>query len=369
MKYKYIYDEDTIDFECGILYGPMLECANYEFELINNSYYCLFGKKIIRYPYTYAQVNENIIYKDIVQYGKRFYEILKNDLCPINHSWYGNREQDKLVNDEIINTNIEKIKPICLDFIKDYGIPIGHNEYDYPSEYYDLFKKSEYNFIPVAVMVRYSLLIFILHTIFSHLDKTIELYPELYRCFLGKQNYGNHNIMVRLFNYINSKNNLFYGYAEYHIKMIRIDDLTFMPIRHSTNLFIFAYETLINNICALSFKEIDEQEQVSEYLTFRKCQKCLKNIYDEPSVARESKRIPTQRFYLCEECRKKAKLLSKRNYEKNKRIKYNEIKAKLPQLKDEQLIYDIKHMKPKDMIRMYELNKLEDRIIKEKGIN
>lgn len=367
-KFKNIYETNEIDFECDILYGPIIDYTTYEFKLIENNQYYIFGKDSNRTHFVYAEVNENTIYKDTVSYGKQFYKILKNELATINHSWIDEREQDKIVSNESINKHIEEIKPLCLKFVKEYGIPISLKEYDTSSIYYDLSIKSEYYFIPIILMVRYSLLIFMLHTILLYLEKTRELYPNLYQCFFGKNEYGPNGMISILQIYLNSKNNLFYGHNKYLISLVINENNNrreYLPIRHTTNLYNFAYETFINSFCALSYKIEDYNEEKISYLTFRKCRKCLKNIEVESNINIENKTIPLSKNNLCEECKHKARLESKRNYEKNKRKKYEMIKAQLPNIKDKQLIYDIKHMKAKDKIRMYHLNELEDRIAKE----
>lgn len=368
LKYKNIYNKDDISQSAGVLFGPCGISTQYELIKTNNLIYCIRSVNDHSQELSYFDVDENQLYADILEYGKKLYEILKEELIQIDILKLNSKKPLEIIYSNSIDNHITEIEPICINFIKDYGFPISTDELIYNFDFYMYLNNNCYNIVPIIEIVRYILVIFMLHQSLIYLSDIKDKYPQIYNCLFIKVEATNIEILNVLANYVNSSNNFLNVISKYKTKILISNNNNLIPIRHTTNLFTFAFETFANCLCALSFKEWETNDTYS-YITFRKCQKCLKNIFDEPNVSTTDNNIPFNRFYICEDCKKHAKKIASRKYEHSLRETYDRIKAMLPSIENPELISAIKSMKPKDEISKKELKELETKITKENGRN
>ena len=369
MKYRNIYNRCDFSPSAGLLFGPVGISKQYELIKTKKSVYCIRSINDDNQELSYFDVDENQLYTDIIYYGSKLYDILKDDLLSVDISKLSSRKPSDIIYDNGIAKHIDLIEPICIDFIDNYGFPLSTDDEQVIQHglfYY--LNKNCYNIVSVVSIVRYILIIFMLHQSLIHLNNIKNVYPQIYSCLFNNPEITNSNMLNSLSIYANSYNNFLNQTSKYVIRIITRDDNTLVPIRYTTNLFTFAFEVFINCLCTLSYKAWENDDTYS-YISFRKCQKCLKNIFDEPNVSTTNNKIPLNRFYICDDCKKDAKRIASRKYEHSLREMYDDIKSMLPSITNPELIATINSMKPKDIITKKELKELKDKILKENGRN
>lgn len=366
MKHKNIYNKNDISYSAGVLFGPIGISNQYELIKTNNSIYCIRSVNDEPQELSYFEVDENKLYTDILKYGNELYQILKDELIPVDISKVSSRNKINIIYENSIDKYIDKIEPICFSFLNNYGFPVAVDELISTFDFYMYLNKNCYNIIPVIDVIRYILVIYMLHQSIIHLSDIKVKYPEIHNCFFKNIKDSNLDMLEALSKYANSRNLFMNNSSKYLVKVLTNDSDNLIPIRYTTNLFTFAFETFVNCMCTLSFKEWEANDTYS-YISFRKCQKCLKNIYDEPNVSTTSNHIPLNKFYICDDCKRDAKIIASRKYEHSVRELYDKVKAYLLTGSNPELISEIKSMPPKDKITKAYLKELEAKIAKENG--
>ncbi len=347
MKCRNIYTGNNIPLSSGVLFGPIALSNQYETIKINNYLDCIRSLNDEQQELSYLDINENKLYSDVLRYGNDLYEILKDNLLPINIQKLSSREYNGIISSNDINEHLNTIYPICLKFIENYGFPFSIDDTEILNN--DIFyhlNKMCYNIVPIISIVRYILVIYMLHQVLYSLDDIKETHPQIYNCLFEDYENTNLDMLETLVKYISSYNNFLNNGSTYKIKIIENDSGNLTPIRYTTNLFTFAFEAFTNCLCTLSFKEC-EADNTYSYTSFRKCQKCFKNIIDEPNVDTIDERIPLNKSYICDDCKKESKRESSRLYERTLRELYDKLKSNIDNCSPK-LANEIKHLKPKD---------------------
>ena len=361
MKYLNEYTENDIDYNCGVLYGIFHPLGKITLKKERNTYYIV--NNTTDNIFMYGEIDEYQLYKDVIEYGNKLYSIFCNE---IGYKIYDSTSLDpyarvwRPITHFISNDKVEAAFNICKDFIRDYNLP-------FDTQYYAISRKAIGFFQnDLLQIVNYLLVTFMIHTIFVELSDGFDKYPAIYNALDISSKLTNSDILKIItkihnsFRYLEHEN-----IGTYKISLIENGD-SLIPIRYANNLFTFVHEVITNNICTLSFHSLDSRNTTNNYVVFRKCSGCLKNLSDEADTQEEYKKIPIFKKKYCDECRLRAKKHSSTIYEHSIRELYDKVKAYLLTGSNPKLISEIKSMPPKDKITKAYLKELDTKIAKEK---
>ncbi len=308
MKYINIYDDLNIDYECNVLFGKFHNSGKYVINSYKDMIYIKNEVSSNNKKKFYGEVDEALLYKDILRYGKQFYKILYQNLDIIfDCDHFVSITAFNCVSNKIINLERIKLIPICLEFLESYNIPVDMEELN--NSFHDS------NSISIYYLVNIILLIYIINLIYSNLEKDYDKYKEAYHIFNIDSDFSSVEILETLADFFNLSAGFGFKLGIYKISILKTKGNQYVPLRYTTNLFTFAWEMLQNNFATLSFCEISDTDDEKEFLMFRKCSICLKNLTETVLLSAFSDKIPTMKMQYCEECNNKRKRLRNNKYE------------------------------------------------------
>lgn len=337
MKYKIIYNENHVSENCKVCFGKFYD--NWTFTTYYDGEFCYIkNEKYDTKNLSYGEVEQYDFFKDVLMLGKELYKLFKDNLKPVfKNGGYVELTCD-FVSNKDINKNIEKVIPLCLDFVSQYNIPI-----------YSLERNNSENLensISVHELVNNAIMIYIINFAYSDICEHYEENETLYKSLEIDSDDVKEDILIKIVSFLDN----IIGRASlgrYKTDVTRNwDDENIIPIRYVTNLFTFAYETLINNIASsITYYEYDNGE-VHTWIAYTKCHRCLATLSKEVKVSIDYK--PTFNKLLCDECQKVNRHKSVMNYERTKREIYDYLKKNIHRSKNNDLINEVNNLKPKD---------------------
>ena len=337
MKYKIIYNENHVSENCKVCFGKFYN--NWTFTTYYYGKFCYIkNEKYDAKDLSYGEVREHVFFKDVLTLGKELYRLFKDNLKPIFQNGAYMEITGDFVSNKDINKNIEKVIPLCLDFVSQYNIPIYSLERN-NSEYLE-------DSISVHELVNNAIMIYILNFAYSDLCVHYEENEALYKSLEIDSDDGDYYILIKIVSFLDN----IFGRASlgrYKTDVTRNwDEDKIIPIRYVTNLFTFAYETLINNIASYVTYDKDYNEEMHTWKAYTKCHRCLATLSKEVKVSTDYE--PAFNKLLCEECKKVNRHKSVMNYERTKREIYDYLKKNIHRSKNNDLINEVNSLKPKD---------------------
>lgn len=353
MKYKNIYTSKSIDYNCGKLFGPIGFAKDYVFTENKKGMQCILPIKddSIEEHYYLAEINSFDFFNDVIKYGKQFYKVLNDCITPIKMSYRPPQTFEEscinIVSEENIKLHLEELKPICYGFVKEYGTPVVFQRF-YPVSY-----KMHYGF-PISFIINQTLFIYIIFTVFSKLSSGYNNYLKIYNSLLINKKLEDEEILNKITEYINIYSMPTYHFSSFNMEILKQGSYI-LPITITPNLFTFAFEALQYNIATMSFFEALDDGN-SEFMMFRKCSRCFKNITDTIEVE-DFIKMPKMKHVHCDECKKEIRRITNNKYEHSIREIYDILKANINEC-PMKLAAQIKTLPPKDKVRKKDLVKL-----------
>lgn len=345
MEFKELYTKNNIEYGCGRLYGPFRFSKDYLFSSNKKGIKVIIPIMNEDYSHEmfYAEVDEYTFFYDVIYYGKLLYDELKVYITPLKKSYIRPATfEDSVINVvsvDTINNCFDKIEKICREFIDKYTLGFCPERY-FPVSYH---LNQGY---PIFPLVNHILFIFMIHKVFEKLSDGYDSYHEIYNALNINPTASDTEILDTLIDYINIYSMPFYNIASFHSEIIIVDN-NIIPITKTDNLFAFAFEVLQNNISTRSFYSFDENSSLHTYIAFRKCSGCSKNIVDLDMDRQNFFAAPKPKTKYCDNCKRKHKIKSSKEYERSIRELYDELKNNV-NICNPKLANEIRNLKPKD---------------------
>lgn len=316
MKYKYIFAENSA-LDPKLVYGRFYKLGNLDVKQLNDNGPLYIYNTTDDKSYYFAEVDDTILFKDILSYGKKFYLIFENDISNIYSNGQWNRMPISIITDKDILDKRNQVEPLIRQFVNEYNIPI------YPTEQNSCEKDNSISFFNI---IHTTLLIYIIHIIYSNLHDGISKYKYAYNALGITNNYSNEKILKELVEFYNKATNSYLKLGIYRTMIVEQknhDNNIFIPMRYATNLFTFTWDTLQNYFCTNIVYEMDESNEKKYYVIYRRCPDCFATFSKEKEVDISFNQTPSMRLKYCDKCSKRHR---NQKYETEITDKYNFIK-------------------------------------------
>lgn len=354
VEFKELYTKNNIEYSCRKLYGPFPLINDYKFSTNKKGMKVIIPIRDNNYKdIFYAEIDEYNFFYDVIRYGSLLYDILKADITPLKKSWMIPNSFEnstiQIVSEITISKHFNELKEIITDFISKYTYCFV------PQRYFPVKYKINQG-IPLFPIINHILFIFMIHTAFDKLSTGFDSYKELYNSMSIKTTNSNLEIMDILIDYLNIYSLPFYHISSFNLELLRIDN-NVIPITVTPNLFSFAFEVLQNNITTRSFYSFNEYYESHQYIGFRKCVRCQKNIVDTEMDRERFLSTPRYKKVYCDDCKHEVRKITSNKYEHSIRILYDELKNNVDKC-NPNLATEIRNLKPKDKVKKSYLQRL-----------
>ena len=361
MKCKELYTINNIEYGCGKLYGPFPLIASYEFSDNKKGMKTIIPIKDHNYHDNfYAEMDEYDFFKDVIMFGKQLYNVFKSNILFIKKTWQIPQTFENsivhIVSEKNITEHFSEIKDICQDFINNYTYCFIPQRF-FPISYIGV------EGIPLSPLINHSLFIFMLHTVFEKMSSGYDEYKDIYEALSIHHDTTDSDILDTVIDYINIYSMPHHKIAAFNMEILRLDN-NVIPITVTSNIFAYAFEVLQNNISSRTFYSFDQYNDVHNYVGFRKCTRCLKNIVDNDMDRQTFMSTPKYKKIYCDDCKKELRRISSNKYEHTLRTMYDELKNNINKC-NTKLANEIRNLQPKDKETKSHLQRLYSEYLNE----